>query len=275
MRQGAKCRSARSLWLGAAKESRVPFHLSIPSALPRSPVSGPLVIIPALNEARAIAEVVLGVRASCRSDILVINDGSRDATAERAAEAGATVLSHPFNLGYGAALQTGYKYAVAHGYDTVVQMDADGQHDPAYIPALLVPLAVDEADLVIGSRFKEVSGYEMSLTRSAGRVFFQRVLVFFGGPKIQDPTSGLQALSRPVFELCCSDFFPFDFPDIDVLLLLHRHGFRILEIPVKMAPSPEGRRPMHTGLTALYYPYKMLLSTFRSWRARPTEGKTT
>jgi glycosyltransferase involved in cell wall biosynthesis len=237
-------------------------------------VSAPLIIIPAFNEAVSITNVVRRVLEHGLGDVLVINDGSRDATPELAAAAGAAVLTHPFNLGYGAALQTGYKYAFTHGYDTLVQMDADGQHDPAFIPALLAPLAAGEADLVIGSRFKEASGYQMGSARSAGRHFFQRALVFFGGPDIQDPTSGLQAMSRPVFEFCCSDFFPFDFPDIDVLLLLHRHGFRTLEVPVKMAPSPEGRRPMHAGLTTLYYPYKMLLSTFRNWRARPSDGKT-
>ncbi|MFP6665168.1 MAG: glycosyltransferase family 2 protein [Deltaproteobacteria bacterium] len=237
-------------------------------------MSVPLIIIPAFNEQRSIAAVVRRVLDCGLSNVLVINDGSRDATAALAAEAGAAVISHPFNLGYGAALQTGYKYAATSGYDHIVQMDADGQHDPAFIPALLAPLRAGEADLVIGSRFKEASGYEMGSARSAGRLFFQRVLVFFGGPDIQDPTSGLQALSRPVFEFCCSDFFPFDFPDIDVLLLLHRNGFRTLEVPVKMAPSPDGRRPMHAGLTTLYYPYKMLLSTFRNWRVRPKEGKT-
>jgi len=225
-----------------------------------------LLVIPAFNEARSIGDVVDRVhRTGLDLDVLVVNDGSRDETARLAAEHGASVVSHPFNLGYGAALQTGYKYAVRQGYDYVVQMDADGQHDPAYIPRLLEPVRAGEADVVIGSRFIEASGYEMGSARTAGRVFFQRVLVWCGGPHIADPTSGLQALSRPVVRFCCSDFYPFDFPDIDVILLLHRQGFRIREIPVTMAPSPPMRKPMHAGLRAVYYPYKMLLSTFRSW----------
>lgn len=226
-----------------------------------------LLVIPALNEQASIARVIDGVRATgIDIDILIVDDGSRDDTAELARKNGAMVVSHPFNLGYGAAIQTGYKFAVRHQYAELVQMDADGQHDPAYVPSLLGPIRAGEFDIVIGSRFVEESGYEMGSARSAGRVFFQRVLAFFGGPHIADPTSGLQALSRKAFEFCCSDFYPSDFPDIDVLLLLHRHGFRIHEVPVEMAPSPPGRKTMHAGLRAIYYPYKMLLSTFRSWR---------
>jgi len=235
----------------------------------------PLLIIPAYNEARSIGDVVARVRATGLDlDVLVVNDGSRDDTAALARAHGALVVSHPFNLGYGAALQTGYKFALRHGYAHVVQMDADGQHDPAYIPRLLEPVRAGTADVVIGSRFVEASGYEMGGARGFGRVFLQRLLVWCGGPQIFDPTSGLQALSRPVFRFCCSDFYPFDFPDIDVLLLLHRHGFRIEEVPVTMAPSPPMRKPMHAGLRAVYYPYKMLLSTFRSWLTPRTKLAT-
>ena len=232
-----------------------------------------LLIIPALNEEASIGRVIDGVRATgIDIDILVIDDGSRDRTAAIVNEHGGLVVSHPFNLGYGAAIQTGYKFAVRYGYAELVQMDADGQHDPAYVPSLLGPIRSDEFDIVIGSRFVQESGYEMGSARSAGRVFFQRVLAFFGGPHIADPTSGLQALSRRAFEFCCSDFYPSDFPDIDVLLLLDRQGFRIREVPVEMAPSPPGRKTMHAGLKTIYYPYKMLLSTFRSWRTPVSRG---
>ncbi len=179
-----------------------------------------LLIIPALNEEASIGRVVDRIRATgVDVDILVIDDGSSDQTAALAAEHGALVVSHPFNLGYGAAIQTGYKFAVRRGYSELVQMDADGQHDPTYVPSLLEPIRAGEFDIVIGSRFVRESGYELGSARSAGRVFFQRVLAFFGGPHIADPTSGLQALSRRAFQFCCSDFYPSDFPDIDVLLL--------------------------------------------------------
>jgi hypothetical protein len=143
-------------------------------------------------------------------------------------------------------------------------MDADGQHDPADVPRLVEPLLAGRADVAIGSRFVAPSGYRMDAARAAGRLFFQRVLVAFGGPRIADPTSGFQALTRPAFRFCCEDFFPSDFPDIDVLLTLHRRGFRLLEVPVEMAPNPAEHPSMHGGTRAVYYAYKMLLSTFRS-----------
>ena len=230
-------------------------------------------IIPAFNEARSIAEIVGRARELVPEfDVLVIDDGSRDDTAVLARAAGARVASHPFNLGYGAALQTGYKWALAQGYDEVVQMDADGQHDPAFLRQLVEPLRTGQADLVIGSRFLAESGYQMDAARKTGRLFLQRLLRLCGGPTIADPTSGLQALRRPVFEFCCNNFYPVDFPDVDVLLLLHRRGFRVLEVPVRMAPSPLGRKTMHAGLKAFYYPYKMLLSTLRSWRLAAAPG---
>jgi glycosyltransferase involved in cell wall biosynthesis len=226
---------------------------------------GGLVIVPALNEAATIAAVVERLSATAPEfDVLVVDDGSRDETADLARRHGARVVSHPFNLGYGGALQTGYKYADRSGYEYVVQMDADGQHDAADVARLLAPLRAGNADVVIGSRFAEVTGYHMGAARAAGRALFRRLLAAFGGPRITDPTSGFQALTRPAFRFCCADFYPTDFPDVDVLLLLHRRGFRIIEVPVHMAPNPPGHATMHGGPRALYYPYKMLLATFRS-----------
>jgi hypothetical protein len=232
---------------------------------PGSRRSDALVIIPAFNEATTIAAVIAATRTHAPDlDVLVIDDGSRDATASRARELGVDVVSHPFNLGYGAALQTGYKHADRGGYAAVVQMDADGQHDPRDILRLLAPLRAGEAEIVIGSRFAAASGYRMGALRTLGRSFLQRLLRACGGPAIADPTSGFQALAAPAFRYCCADFYPSDFPDVDVLLLLHRQGFRIREVPVTMAASPPDRAQMHAGARALYYPYKMLLSTFRS-----------
>jgi len=224
-----------------------------------------LVVMPALNEGSRIARVIVRLRQAAPDlDVLVVDDGSGDDTAARARGEGAHVVSHPFNLGYGAALQTGYKHALRRGHAYVVQMDADGQHDPADVPRLLAPLRAGAANVVIGSRFVEESGYRMGPARAAGRAFFQRLLVACGGPHVTDPTSGFQALDRAAFTFCCADFYPSDFPDVDVLLLLHRRGLRIVEVPVTMAPSPLDHVPMHAGLRAVYYPYKMLLSTFRS-----------
>jgi hypothetical protein len=224
-----------------------------------------VVIIPALNEATRLGSVIDGAREHAPTlAVLVVDDGSRDETVAVARAHGAHVVPHPFNLGYGAALQTGYKYAVRAGYHYLVQMDADGQHDPADIERLLAPLRAGAADVVIGSRFAEARGYRMGAARVAGRAFFQRLLIACGGPRVSDPTSGFQALGRAAVTFCCEEFYPSDFPDVDVLLLLHRRGFRVTEIPVTMAPSPPGHVTMHAGLHAVYYPYKMLLSTLRS-----------
>jgi glycosyltransferase involved in cell wall biosynthesis len=224
-----------------------------------------LLVIPAFNERTTIGTVLERARSAAPGiELLVVDDGSHDGTAAVARYHRARVVSHPFNLGYGAALQTGYKAAVREGYRFVVQLDADGQHDPADIPRLLAPLRAGEAEVVIGSRFVEPTGYRMGLARGIGRHFFRWLLILCGGPAVADPTSGFQALARPAFRFCCADFYPSDFPDIDVLLLLHRRGFRVREVSVRMAPSPTSRVAMHSGLRDVYYTYKMLLSTFRS-----------
>lgn len=226
-----------------------------------------LAIVPAFNEGGRVGRVLQRLRTIPGIDALVIDDGSRDDTAAVARSEGARVLSHPFNLGYGAAVQSGYKWAVRGGYAYVVQLDADGQHDPADAVRLLAPLRAGTADVAIGSRFIEPSGYQMGAARSAGRRIFATVLRVFGGPRIADPTSGFQAMTRPAFTLCCGDFFPSDFPDVDVLLALARHGLRLVEVPVTMQPNPAAHVSMHAGRRALYYPYKMLLATYRSARA--------
>jgi glycosyltransferase involved in cell wall biosynthesis len=160
---------------------------------------------------------------------------------------------------YGAALQTGYRYAVRHDYDLVVQLDGDGQHDPADAPKLAQPILDGHADLVLGSRFHPGAHYQMPFLRRVGVVWFRTLLRATTSLPLTDPTSGFQALSRSVFHLYASDVFPFDYPDADVLLLLHRNGFRIKEIPVYMDDEPESPS-MHTNMTAIYYVYKMTLA---------------
>ncbi len=228
-----------------------------------------VLIVPAFNEAAHLADVLRRVRDAARDfAIVVVDDGSSDATARVAAQADATVLRHPSNLGYGAALQTGYKFALRHGAALVVQMDADGQHDPGQIARLAAPVERGEFDLVIGSRFLGAGGYRMGFARSLARWMFERVARSFG-LNVTDPTSGFQAMNRGVLKLYVGDFFPSDFPDVDVLLVAHRHGLRIGECAVEMGP---GLRPttLHAGLAPLYYVYKMLLSIWAaSSRAQP------
>jgi glycosyltransferase involved in cell wall biosynthesis len=221
-----------------------------------------LVLIPTYNEGANIAAVIDGIRqAAPEGDILVVNDGSRDDTAAAAAAAGATVISHPFNMGYGVAIQTGYKYAAARGYDFLVQIDGDGQHDPAYIPRLLAPVLAGETDFVIGSRFMEVESYEPSLPRRIGMAFFRKLVSSIIGTRITDSTSGYQAFNRRVISYFTTEVFPCDYPDADMLIILYRAGFLIREIPVRMYANVAGKS-MHSGLKPLYYMFKMLLSIF-------------
>jgi hypothetical protein len=221
-----------------------------------------MVLIPAYNEEARIAEVVGSVRRVVPEyDIIVVNDGSRDNTAASANAMGATVISHPFNMGYGVAIQTGYKYAHANGYDFIVQMDGDGQHDPAYIQHLLKPVMAGESDFAIGSRFLDVESYEPSLARRIGMTLFRKAVSWLTGMRITDSTSGYQAFNREVARYFTTEVFPCDYPDADMLITLHRAGFSIREIPVRMYANTEGKS-MHGGLTSLYYIFKMFLSIF-------------
>jgi glycosyltransferase involved in cell wall biosynthesis len=221
-----------------------------------------LVLIPAYNEGARIAEVVMGVRNVISDyDILVVNDGSQDDTAAAAERAGAAVVSHPFNMGYGVAIQTGYKYAYAKGYGFLVQIDGDGQHDPTYIPKLLEPVIAGKTDFAVGSRFLEAESYEPSLARRAGMAFFRKMVSWITGVRITDSTSGYQAFNREVIRFFTTEVFPADYPDADMLITLHYAGFRIMELPVRMYCNVAGKS-MHSGLKPFYYMFKMLLSIF-------------
>jgi len=223
-----------------------------------------ILIVPAHNEAGSIERVVQAISAARTGcEVVVSDDGSSDGTAELAARTGATVVRHPFNLGYGAALQTGYKYAVSRGAEILVQMDADGQHDPAEVPILMEPVLSGELDLVVGSRFLVESDYQMAPLRRIGRALFSGI-ARLAGFRVSDPTSGFQAMNRRVLTVYCADFFPMDYPDVDVLLAAHRHGLRVGERPVHMLAADRASR-MHGGLRSIYYVYKMMLSTFSRW----------
>jgi glycosyltransferase involved in cell wall biosynthesis len=219
-----------------------------------------IVLIPAYNEAGRIGRVIDEVRATLPlADVLVVDDGSRDATAAESRAAGARVLSLPVNLGYGAALQTGYKYAVRHGYDLIGQVDGDGQHLPAYLEKMLDGLADPAVDVVLGSRFLDRDGhYRPSRARQMGMAVFARIASRIMRQHVTDPTSGFQVMRRPVASFFCSEVYPSDYPDADILILLHRSGFRVREIGVQMR-EPDGKS-MHSGHRSIYYVYKMTLS---------------
>lgn len=233
----------------------------------------PCIVIPAFNEQQTLAVLLDALRSALPDhELVVIDDGSRDRTAEIAAQAGAHVLRHPYNLGYGAALQTGFKYALECGAPWVVQMDADGQHLPAEVPALVAALASGDCDVAIGSRFLAPSGYEMGALRSTGRQLI-RALGRLASLDLTDPTSGFQALNRRALALYAGDWFPTDYPDVDVRLVAARSGLRIREVAVQMAPSAR-TSTLHSGWKPLYYAYKMLLSLWAVTSQRPTQQPT-
>lgn len=219
-----------------------------------------LIVVPAYNEEGRVGRVVRELRACVdRMDVLVVNDGSADRTALEALEAGARVVTLPINIGYGAALQTGFKYAVRHGYELIGQIDADGQHPPECIEALLQRMEDDDVDVVIGSRFLDGDGhYRPSRARKVGMALFGGIASAVTRQHISDPTSGLQVMRLPVAQFFSSEVYPSDYPDADILILLHRSGFRVSEVGVRMLPPPG--KSMHSGHRSLYYVYKMSLS---------------
>lgn len=221
-----------------------------------------LVVIPAYNEQGRVGEVIGDVKSALPGvDVLVVDDGSTDGTAVEAVQAGANVLSLPMNSGYGVALQTGYKFGVRAGYATIGQIDADGQHRATYLTAMLREIQLDHADLIVGSRFLAHDGhYKPPFARAVGIRMFAQLASMITHEHVSDPTSGFQLMRSSVARLFCSEVYPTDYPDADVLILLHRSGYRVCEIPVQMRPS-EGKS-MHSGHTSVYYIYKMLLSIF-------------
>jgi glycosyltransferase involved in cell wall biosynthesis len=218
-----------------------------------------LVIIPAYREARVIASVVADVhRARPDLSIVVVDDASPDDTGARARAAGVPVLTLPVNLGIGGAVQTGFKYAVERGFDAVVQVDGDGQHDPEQLYKVLEPLDRGEADVVIGSRFLNDSGYRAPFARRVGMIFFSGIAHLALKQRITDTTSGFRALNRRAFAYFARHY-AVDFPDTESLVLLRRAGFRILEVPVTMRPRLSGKSST-TTLKSFYYPFKQLMS---------------
>ncbi len=222
-----------------------------------------LIIIPAFNEQNSISKVVSSIRELYPAiSVVVINDGSDDDTAELAKQAGAVVLSHPFNMGYGVSIQTGYKYAVRNGYRYLVQLDGDGQHDIKKIGVLLEELKDGQADIVLGSRFLESNSYKLSIYRFIGVRFFQVLLRLLTGLKVSDPTTGFQAMNQKVLNILTGDLFPYDYPDADIILLLSRLNMEIKEVPVEMYPNPEGKSMHSNPVNVLYYIFKVSLSIF-------------
>ncbi len=218
-----------------------------------------LMIVPALNESGSIARVLADIHAHMpHADVVVINDGSTDNTAAIARAAGAVVLDMPYNVGIGAAVQTGFKYAAQHEYDIAIQTDGDGQHPASQIPCLVDALQTTDADMVIGSRFLEDRGYQQSVARRAGGRILARVLRWSTGLAITDPTSGFRASNRRTLELCAR-LYPHDYPEPEAIIILHRAGLCVREVPVTMSQRTAGVSSL-TTLRSAYYMTKVVLA---------------
>jgi glycosyltransferase involved in cell wall biosynthesis len=219
-----------------------------------------LVIIPAYNEEKSVAGVISEILQKPGIDVLVVNDGSKDNTALVARQAGALVVDLPFNLGIGGAVQTGYLYAFKNGYDVAVQVDADGQHDPADLGRITAPVVSGEADMVLGSRFIEKTAYKAPLFRRLGMMVFSSVVSIINGQSIKDTTSGYRAVNKRVIAYFAENY-PSDYPEVEALILLKKAGFRIKEIPVTMSEREHGESSI-TPLRSVYYMIKVLLAIF-------------
>ncbi len=228
-----------------------------------------LITLPAWNEAPNLPAVVSELRRiRPHDDVLVVDDGSSDDTAQVARSLKCPVLQLPLHLGYGAAIQAGIKYGRSYGYGAVVTFDADGQHDPADIAALLDALE-NGADLAIGSRPAAAGSYRGNRVRQAGRYVFAALVRGLTSFRLSDPTSGLKALGPRAQALFAQARFPDRFPDADALVLAQRSRLVVVERPAHMRPSLN-RHSMHDG-HATAYTCNMLFSLFVAALSRETD----
>jgi len=231
-----------------------------------------IAIVPARNEEGAIGGVVSEIRAfDPELDVVVVDDGSSDRTAELAAAAGAVVVRLPFNLGIGGAVQTGFKYALEHGYELAVRLDGDGQHDPGELPKLIEPVLRGDADIVVGSRFADRDGaYRPPLARRLGIGIFARIVSVLVRQRVTDTTSGFQALNEHGIRLFADDY-PHDYPEVEATVMVVRHRLTLLEVPVRMREREHGRSSI-TALRSVYYMIKVLLALLVGMFRRASPG---
>jgi glycosyltransferase involved in cell wall biosynthesis len=240
---------------------------------PQEHAASLLIIVPAYNEQAAIADVIQEVKKVLPDvSVVVIDDGSADATATLARAAGAMVLSLPCHLGLGGAVQAGYKLAYELGYQYVIRIDGDGQHDARDIPTLFETLRTSGCQMVIGSRFLEGDTHHTSFMRKTGVRFFRAVLRPILGKSVRDPTSGFVGVNREALQVF-SRSFPLEYPEIEALVVLQRRAFRFVETPVRVRPRMGGRSSI-TAVKSVYYIVHVLLGVLvnilkferRRWR---------
>ena len=218
-----------------------------------------LIIIPAYNEEGSILKTISAIKESnCDFDQVVINDCSNDSTLKLCMENGISVINLPINLGIGGAVQTGYKYAAMNGYDYAVQIDGDGQHDPAYLGMMFDTMINEKADMVIGSRFIEKEGFQSSTARRFGISFFSGLIKLLTGVTVTDPTSGMRLVNRSIIELFARDY-PRDYPEPESIVAVLKRKHKVVECPVVMKKRQAGQSSINIR-SSVYYMIKVSIA---------------
>ena len=218
-----------------------------------------LVIIPAYNESENIVNTVKEIKEKASDfDYVVINDCSSDKTLEILENNHLNYINLPVNLGIGGAVQTGYKYALDHEYDMAVQVDGDGQHDPAYLHSLEETLIKENADMVIGSRFIKNEGFQSTFARRMGIVYFTKMIKSLTGTTITDPTSGFRLVNKDVIALFADDY-PRDYPEPESIVALLKRKKKVVEVPVQMKERQGGVSSIRLW-NSVYYMIKVSIA---------------
>ena len=218
-----------------------------------------LIIIPAFNEADSLCTLVREIeRVSPDYDYIIINDGSSDDTVKVCEQNGLNVITLPVNLGIGGAMQTGYLYAKQRQYDIAIQLDGDGQHDPAYLDTLIEPVISGQADFCIGSRFIDKKGFQSTVMRRSGIMFLVFFIKLVSGMEVLDATSGFRAANKDVINAFC-EYYPYDYPEPETICVLLKKGYKVKEIPVQMRERSAGVSSIRF-LKSAYYMVKVTLA---------------
>jgi glycosyltransferase involved in cell wall biosynthesis len=227
-------------------------------------------IMPVFNEADQVAAVIAEIEAAdpdiC---VIVVDDGSTDQTAAEARKAGAEVIRLPYNLGIGGAVQTGYKYAYEHGFQIAFQIDGDGQHDPSELDAIIAPVARDEADIVIGSRFLGLGQYRAPLVRRIGMAVFARFVSAVVRQPLSDTSSSFRAVNRRAMKLFAQEYPHGYLETVEATVMASKYGLRMMEVPVLMRERMFGRSSLTVPL-ATFYAFKVFVAVFVSLFRRTT-----
>lgn len=222
-----------------------------------------LIIIPAYNEEKSIDKVINKIESNSNNlpyqiDYIVVNDCSRDGTLNLLRKEDRNYISLPINLGIGGGMQCGYMYALSQNYDVAVQMDGDGQHDCNYLDKIVSPVLEGKADIVIGSRFIEKSGFQSSTARRFGIRLLSSLIRIICGATVKDVTSGFRAANKHVIKLFSEDYAQ-DYPEPESIVQCTKKKLRICEVPVVMQERQSGKSSI-SGLKSVYYMVKVSIA---------------